>query len=237
MKPFVLGDYVLATKFRGGDPGDHWCVGWFAGMLPKLGGDRYEVVDSRGNLFRGNGFRRACRISPDAGKWLLDHRREMSQSRRSVWGWLRVAYKEIKHEASQLNPDELALRITSARPFKFATQDVPLVIVGRKTQSRRLERKFDVGELFYIRSTSGAEYPDQVFEVTRVWSESVQSISHQDMLAEGIDLCNASVLYIARERFRRIIDRHYPSIWESNGLVWAHEWRPLMSNMSAIDEK
>ena len=114
----------------------------------------------------------------------------------------------------------------NAKPFTFDAALVPLVMVGRKTQSRRLERKLDVGELFYIRSTSGAEYPGQVFEVTRVWSESVQSISHHDMLAEGIDRCNASVLYIARERFRRMIERHYPGIWQSNGLVWVHEWRP-----------
>ena len=99
MKPLVPGDYVLATKFSDGDPHDQWYVGLFVGMLPKICDDRYEVADAHGNRVRGNGFRRARRISLAAGKWLLDHSREISQSRRSVWGWLREANRELKMES------------------------------------------------------------------------------------------------------------------------------------------
>lgn len=94
------GDYVLATKYEDGDPGDQFAVGFFAGMLAKVGGDRYLVVDDRGRQFRGNGFRRCEKISKERGQWLVAHMQEieasMSEFRydeygtrhgRSVWDW------------------------------------------------------------------------------------------------------------------------------------------------------
>jgi hypothetical protein len=70
MKP---GDYVLATKYNDGDPCDHFCVGFIADppMLPKLGGDRFNVADADGNLFRGNGFRRCEVITAEEGAALV----------------------------------------------------------------------------------------------------------------------------------------------------------------------
>lgn len=82
------GDYVLATKYHDGDPMDQWVVGFFDAMLPKSGGERYMVVDSEGNQFRGNGFRRVKKIDVDTGKWLLKHAPQIQLSDRSLWDWL-----------------------------------------------------------------------------------------------------------------------------------------------------
>jgi hypothetical protein len=80
------GDYVLATKWNDGYPLDHWCIGFFDTML----GDRFMVVDSEGKQFRGNGFRRAKKISARRGKFLLDHKFEIEGSSRSLWFWVRT---------------------------------------------------------------------------------------------------------------------------------------------------
>ena len=61
------GDYVLATKYDDGDPGDHWAVGFFDSML----GDRYMIVDGNGDQFRGNGFRRCEKITSEQGEWMV----------------------------------------------------------------------------------------------------------------------------------------------------------------------
>lgn len=81
------GDYVLATKYSDGDPQDHWFVGFFVGMLPKVDGDRYEVAWGDGKLARGNGFRRAEKITAKRGQWLLDHQDDIFQGTHSVWWW------------------------------------------------------------------------------------------------------------------------------------------------------
>ena len=86
----VKGDYVLATKWSDGDPRDHWCVGFFIGVLHKTGKDRFEVGDENGNLFRFNGFRRIKKISAERGQWILERKEVIEQSGKSVWGWLRM---------------------------------------------------------------------------------------------------------------------------------------------------
>ena len=69
-----IGDYVLATKYNDGDPKDHWCIGFYNGVL-KLGTTtRYLVIDNDGNQFRANGFRRIKKISGKRGTWILDHK-------------------------------------------------------------------------------------------------------------------------------------------------------------------
>lgn len=67
------GDYVLASKYSDGDPFDGFAVGWFDTMLPKPGDPRFMVVDSSGKQYRGNGFRRAERITEDFGNWFCEH--------------------------------------------------------------------------------------------------------------------------------------------------------------------
>lgn len=74
----------------------------------------------------------------------------------------------------------------NAKPFTFDAALVPLVLDGRKTQSRRLDRKFKAGEAFFVRSSEGAEYDDRLFEVINVWQEKVDEIALVDIKAEGI---------------------------------------------------
>ena len=74
-----VGDYVLATKFSDGDPGDPWALGFYAGELD-MGNDRdpikvaprYFVNNSSGQSIRPNGYRRVARIRKDVGAWLLN---------------------------------------------------------------------------------------------------------------------------------------------------------------------
>lgn len=68
-----IGDYVLATKYSDGDPGDNWALGFYTGS-DSLGGTsvRHYVKDSAGNNIRGNGYRRVARIRKDVGAWLLN---------------------------------------------------------------------------------------------------------------------------------------------------------------------
>jgi len=88
------GDYVLATKYSDGDPGDHYCVGYLQEIMDHFGEARYVVVDNSGVPFRANGFRRAKRISHERGVWLIARFPEIEQGRRSLWGWVRQSMKE-----------------------------------------------------------------------------------------------------------------------------------------------
>lgn len=88
-----INDYVLATKWGDGDPGDHWCVGFYKGMLRGEGSGRFLVSDGEGKLFRAGGFRRIAKISPARGKWLLENAAEIEAGRRSLWWWKRKSMK------------------------------------------------------------------------------------------------------------------------------------------------
>lgn len=61
------GDYVLATKYNDGDPGDNWAVGFY----DREEGGRHFVVDGEGKQIRYSGYRRAGRITSEYGNWLL----------------------------------------------------------------------------------------------------------------------------------------------------------------------
>lgn len=63
----AVGDYVLATKWTDGDPGDHWAIGWYDGERD----GRHYVKDNEGHQIRANGFRCVARIRKDVGRWLL----------------------------------------------------------------------------------------------------------------------------------------------------------------------
>lgn len=91
-----LGDYVLATKYSDGDPGDHWAIGFYAGLTnpEKYDPPRYDVVDSNGSQFRGNGFRRVRKISKERADWMLKHASEISTSGKSVWHFFRCSIKQ-----------------------------------------------------------------------------------------------------------------------------------------------
>lgn len=90
MSDIKRGDYVLATKYHDGDPGDQWSVGFY----DRFERERHYVTDGNGNQFRGNGFRRVCKISAERGAWLLAHAKDIEYSGRSVWGWKRASMKD-----------------------------------------------------------------------------------------------------------------------------------------------
>jgi hypothetical protein len=83
MTRIANGEYVLATKYTDGDPGDEWAVGF----LHHREGGRYYVVDGGGIQFRGNGFRRIQRLTPEVGERILMYRDTIERSRRSLWWW------------------------------------------------------------------------------------------------------------------------------------------------------
>lgn len=66
-----VGDYVFATKYSDGDPGDAWALGFYAGQMLEYTPPRHDVVDSEGKRIRGNGYRKVARIRWDVGRWLL----------------------------------------------------------------------------------------------------------------------------------------------------------------------
>jgi hypothetical protein len=84
-----IGDYVLATKYADGDPGDHFCVGFYNGSYNCGIETRHLVVDSNGQNFRNNGFRRVARVSARRGTWIARHLDfiEDMMNCASVWRW------------------------------------------------------------------------------------------------------------------------------------------------------
>lgn len=79
------GDYVVATKYEDGDPKDHFCVGFFDSMTWH---NRYNIIDGDGKLFRGNGFRKAKKISRETGAEIILHITDIEENDKSVWSWV-----------------------------------------------------------------------------------------------------------------------------------------------------
>lgn len=94
-KKVKIGDYVLATKWSDGDPGDHFAVGFFKEYTWH---NRYMVVDIDGIPFRGNGFRRVEKISEKIGKIICDNLDIIEKGAVSVWYW-RYHPKQLKETA------------------------------------------------------------------------------------------------------------------------------------------
>ena len=91
------GDYVLATKYRDGDPGDHFCVGFYDGFYMNGDSTRHLIVDNDGNQFRRNGFRRVAKVSRERGEWIVKHLKliEDMKDRYSVWHWYHAPWAEL----------------------------------------------------------------------------------------------------------------------------------------------
>ena len=95
-----IGQYVMASKYKDGDPYDGFCVGFFNGMLQKVTEDRYMVVNTKGENYRGNGFRRCQKIAPHEGAYLCQNEELIRQhSPKSVWAWLREYRRFTKNAA------------------------------------------------------------------------------------------------------------------------------------------
>lgn len=99
-----VGDYVLATKYKDGDSGDHWAIGFYSGLTGgpgRYGEDpRYDVIDGIGKSFRGNGFRRVEVIAREEGDYLLKNSRDIETSRCNVWGVLK-RFRMAKNKSAE----------------------------------------------------------------------------------------------------------------------------------------
>jgi len=101
-----VGDYVLATKYRDGDPCDHFCVGFVSGYTEN---GRYLIVDNDGVNQRANGFRRAERITDDEGQRLVEMIPDISDNDGpSVWWHLNnIRGKDFKENLKEkIHADE-----------------------------------------------------------------------------------------------------------------------------------
>jgi hypothetical protein len=80
-----VGDYVLATKYQDGDPGDPWALGFYAGINDR---GRHLVKDGTGQLIRAGGYKRVGRVSEAIGRWLLTNADllERAPSKINLWG-------------------------------------------------------------------------------------------------------------------------------------------------------
>lgn len=91
-----VGDYVLATKYRDGDPGDPWCVGFVSAVSTHASfPPRYIVDDGNGECFRRNGFEVARKIKPSVGAWIvanlmpvLENSTKIPDARVNIWSML-----------------------------------------------------------------------------------------------------------------------------------------------------
>ena len=93
MASLKKGDYVLATKYTDGDCRDHWFVGFFRSKCKR---GRYDIIDNDGHLIRGNGFRKAQRISPEVGRFLVEHIEDIDHGSKGLWWWKKHAIEQTK---------------------------------------------------------------------------------------------------------------------------------------------
>lgn len=101
MSTVKIGDYVLATKYDDGDPGDHWACGFVASIMDQYDPPRYDVVDNNQVSFRGNGFRKVERITLWMGKQLIAIGDKMVWAGKSVW--------DIRDGLLKDDPDPLSI--------------------------------------------------------------------------------------------------------------------------------
>lgn len=96
------GDYVVATKYNDGDPGDQFCIGFYDIFYDHYGSIRHLVVDSNGKQFRHNGFRRVAKVGAKRGEWMVRNVAviELLRDRYSVWHWYRASWKELRETAA-----------------------------------------------------------------------------------------------------------------------------------------
>ena len=100
------GDYVLATKYGDGDPGDHFAVGFYVCPIANDPCKRHMVVDAARKPYRANGFRRVAKIGSARGTWIVNHLSLIEQCKDiySVWHWFRAPWRELHAVDTYLPP-------------------------------------------------------------------------------------------------------------------------------------
>lgn len=103
-----IGDYVVATKYADGDPGDQFCIGFYNGSYDHYGQTRHLVIDGEGKNFRHNGFRRVSPIGSERGSWMVGHLTliERMRHRFSVWHWFRAPWRELRAMDGSVTEDQ-----------------------------------------------------------------------------------------------------------------------------------
>jgi hypothetical protein len=98
MKAPKKGDYVVATKYADGDPGDQFAIGFYNGSYDHYGQTRHLVIDSEGKNFRNNGFRRVAKVSARRGTWMVQHLHliEDMMNSASVWLWWSLRWSDLQ---------------------------------------------------------------------------------------------------------------------------------------------
>lgn len=118
--------------------------------------------------------------------------------------------------------------------IKFRADMIPLILSGRKTQTRRLEKKGDVGDVLQV-------VPGLTIQITAVSKELLRSITEFEARAEGIldggclncgkpEPCGCDHPHpLARDSFVALWDSIYSDrpgcAWADNPTVWVHTFR------------
>ncbi len=80
------GDYVLATQFADGRPGDQWRVGFYSHS--DVSG-KYVMVKKDSAATPMTSFLRAEKITEERGEWLIRHAEKIQLNGRSLWWFVR----------------------------------------------------------------------------------------------------------------------------------------------------
>ena len=125
------GDYVLATKYEDGDPGDQWAVGFLQQVVTHADFKRrFIVVDANGESFRANGFRRVEKISGVRGEWILNQKEQIEAGDASLWH-----YATCPMEAGD-SPETTAILGNEARVHPAEERDPTLEAVEAREVPR-----------------------------------------------------------------------------------------------------
>lgn len=140
----AMGDYVLATKWNDGDPGDHWGVGFYDGER----NGRHYVIDSAGEQIRGNGFRRVGRITPEIGKWLLGSAAALEAAPPgavNLWNVIAARAAAPDHKEDKMDLKKIVDRFLGWPLPKSFSPDCGITFDGRKDDEWNKNKTWPIG--------------------------------------------------------------------------------------------
>ena len=97
----------------------------------------------------------------------------------------------------------------------FKKEHIPMVLQGRKTQTRRThEREWQVGKVYPFSDKLFGK-PQGYVLITRKWKEPLGAISMEDVHKEG---------YNSLEEYQKVWERIYKMPWNPDLIVKAYEF-------------